>query len=103
MSKPGRLARLVLLETAMMGVLGIVLGGLAGAIVTYYFSVNGFSYPGLEEMAVQFNLPGRMYPQVSWLSVLIGPLVVFVFTMLAAVYPAVRLHWLNPVIAMRAA
>jgi len=101
--KPGRLARLVLLETAMMGVLGIILGGMAGAAVTYWFSVHGFSYPGLEEMAVQFNLPGRMYPQVSWLSILIGPLVVFVFTMLAAVYPALRLHWLNPVMAMRAA
>ena len=101
--KPGRLARLVLLETAMMGVLGIVLGGIAGATVTYWFSVHGFSYPGLEEMATQFNLPGRMYPQVSLKSVLIGPLVVFVFTMLAAVYPALRLHWLNPVMAMRAA
>ena len=55
------------------------------------------------EMAQQFNLPARMYPQVTWLSVLIGPLVVFVFTMLAALYPAIRLHWLEPVAAMRAA
>jgi ABC-type lipoprotein release transport system permease subunit len=101
--KPGRLSRLVLIETAMMGVLGIVFGGIAGAAVTYWFSVNGFVYPGMEEMAAQFNLPARMYPQVSWMSVLIGPLVVFVFTMLAAVYPAVRLHWLKPVEAMRAA
>ncbi|MDJ0939297.1 MAG: FtsX-like permease family protein [Woeseiaceae bacterium] len=101
--KPGRLGRLVMLETAMMGVLGIVLGSIAGALVTWYFSVNGFAYPGMEEMAVQFNLPARMYPQVTPLSVLIGPLVVFLFTMLAAVYPALRLHWLEPVQAMRAA
>jgi ABC-type lipoprotein release transport system permease subunit len=101
--KPGRLARLVLIETAMMGVLGIVLGGLAGALVTGWFSVNGFVFPGMEEMTQQFNLPARMYPQVTWLSVLIGPMVVFVFTMLAAVYPALRLHWLEPVSAMRAA
>ncbi len=101
--KPGRLSRLVLIETAMMGVLGIVLGGLAGAALTWWFSVNGFVYPGMEEMAAQFNLPARIYPQVSWASVLIGPLVVFVFTMLAAIYPSVRLHWLQPVEAMRAA
>ena len=101
--KPGRLSRLVLIETAMMGVLGIILGSIAGAAVTYWFSVNGFVYPGMEDMAAQFNLPARMYPQVSLVSVLIGPLVVFVFTMLAAVYPAIRLHWLKPVEAMRAA
>ena len=101
--KPGRLSRLVLIETALMGALGLILGGIAGAIVTHWFAVNGFAYPGMEDMAAQFNLPARMYPQVSWQSVMAGPAVVFVFTMLAAVYPAVRLHWLEPVAAMRSA
>jgi len=31
-----------------------------------------------------------------------GPLVVFLFTLLAAAYPALRLHRLHPVEAMRA-
>jgi ABC-type lipoprotein release transport system permease subunit len=101
--KPGRLGRLVILETAMMGLMGVVLGALAGAIVTSYFSVNGLTMPGMEEMAAMFNLPSRLYPQVTWLSLLIGPLVVFVFSLLAAIYPALRLRWLHPVAAMRAA
>lgn len=101
--KPGRLARLVLLETAMMGLLGAVLGAIAGAGVTYWFAVNGVTFPGMEEMGAQFNLPARMHPQVGWLSVLLGPSVVFVSTMLAAVYPALRLLWVEPVEAMRAA
>ena len=100
---PGRLARLVLLETAMMGLLGVLLGAMAGAAVTAWFAKNGVIFPGMEEMGAQFNLPARMYPQVSWLSVLIGPSVVFVFTMLAAIYPALRLLWMEPVPAMRAA
>ena len=99
--KPGRLGRLVMLETAMMGVLGIILGSVAGAIVTWYFSVNGFAYPGMEEMAVQFNLPSRVYPSVNLLSAFLGPLVVFVFTLLAAAYPALRLHKVRIVDAMR--
>jgi ABC-type antimicrobial peptide transport system permease subunit len=33
---------------------------------------------------------------------LLGPSVVFVFTILAALYPALRLHRLHPVEAMRA-
>lgn len=101
--KPGRLGRLVLLETAMMGLMGTVLGAIAGAFLTLYFTMNGIAFPGMDEMAAQFNLPARMYPVVSALSLLAGPCVVFLFTMLAAIYPALRLHWMHPVEAMRAA
>ena len=99
---PGRLSRLVLLETTLMGLIGLVLGVLLGGLVTWWVSVYGFSYPGMAEMADKFNLPSRMYPQVSAPSLLIGPAVVFVFTLLAALYPALRLNRLRPVEAMRA-
>jgi len=101
--KPGRLGRLVILETLLMGIMGVVLGAMAGAIVTYYFTINGFTLPGMEVMAAQFNLPARMYPQISIPTLLAGPLIVFLFSVLASLYPAIRLHWLHPVQAMRAA
>jgi ABC-type antimicrobial peptide transport system permease subunit len=69
--------------------------------VTSWFSTNGLAIPGMDEMAAQFNLPGRMYPQVNVLTLLIGPGIVFLFTILAAVYPALRLHKLRIVDAMR--
>ncbi len=101
--RPGHLGSLVLLETALMGLMGAVLGILVGVLVTAWFSEHGLSYPGLEELAAGFNLPGRMYPRLTPWSVLSGPLVVFAFTVLAAVYPALRLRRLEPVEAMRAA
>jgi ABC-type lipoprotein release transport system permease subunit len=100
--KPGRLGRLVMIETALMGFIGLLLGAVAGALFTYWFTVNGLSYPGMEEMAANFNLPGRVYPEVSLLRTLFGPAIVFLFTLLAAAYPAWRLHRLHPVAAMRA-
>ena len=100
---PGRLGRLVFLETAMMGLLGAGLGAIVGGVVTEWFGYTGFSYPGMEEMAVNFNLPSRFYPQATPLTLFLGPAIVFVGGMFAAIYPAFRLHWLEPVEAMRAA
>ena len=100
---PGRLGRLVFLETAMMGLLGLVLGALIGGVVTVWFGYTGFSYPGMEEMAENFNLPSVFYPKASLLTLFLGPTIVFVGGMFAAIYPALRLHWLRPVEAMRAA
>ncbi|MBT8099394.1 MAG: ABC transporter permease, partial [Gammaproteobacteria bacterium] len=81
---------------------GLLLGVLFGAIVTWWFSVNGFAYPGMDEMAAKFNLPARFYPQLSPLTLVLGPLVVLLFTLIASFYPALRLHRLQPVEAMRA-
>ncbi len=100
--RPGRLGRLVMLETALMGLIGLALGAIAGGIVTSWFTTNGLAIPGMDEMAAQFNLPARMFPQVNLLTLLVGPVVVYIFTLLAAVYPALRLHKLHVVDAMRA-
>jgi ABC-type lipoprotein release transport system permease subunit len=100
--KPGRLARLVLLETTLMGLAGLVLGAVVGGLFTLYFSINGFSYPGMDQLAANFNLPSRFFPQVTLVSLLLGPAVVLLGSILSAIYPALRLHWLKPVEAMRA-
>ena len=100
---PGRLGRLVVLETTLMGLMGLILGTLLGAGLILWLGANGFSYPGMEEMAERFNMPARIYPQLSLVPLLLGPVIVFAGTLIAAVYPAIRLHWLEPVQAMRAA
>jgi ABC-type lipoprotein release transport system permease subunit len=99
---PGRLGRLVILETGMMAAAGLVLGALAGGLVTLWFTYNGFSYPGMDQMAANFNLPSRFYPEVTALTLFLGPAVVFIGSIISALYPALRLHWLHPVEAMRA-
>ncbi len=100
---PGQLGRLVMLETTLMGFMGLVLGVLLGAGLILWVGVNGFSYPGMDEMADRFNMPARIYPQLQLLPLFLGPVIVFAGTMIASVYPAARLHWLEPVQAMRAA
>ena len=100
--RPGLLARLVSMETLLLSLLGLGLGVFGGAILTAYLAVEGFTFPGMDEMAAQFNLPEKMYPQLSALALLWGPATVFVGAMLASIYPATRLFRLQPVSAMRA-
>jgi len=100
--KPRKLVSLVMLETLLMSLIGLIIGVFLGWLVAYYFNVVGFSYPGMEEVAARFNLSDKMYPSVTVFSMMLGPLVVFLFCLLASIYPATRLYRLQPVDAMRA-
>jgi ABC-type lipoprotein release transport system permease subunit len=75
----------------------------AGGVIVAWLGVTGFTYPGMEEMAGKFNLPSRIYPQVSVVGLLLGPSVILIASVVASLYPALRLHRLDPVDAMRAA
>jgi len=100
--KPARLGSLVITETVVMSGLGLAIGAVLGIAMTWYLSIVGFSYPGMEDMAQRFNLPDRMYPSLSLVSIMLGPSIVFLFSILASIYPAVRLFFLQPIAAMRA-
>jgi ABC-type lipoprotein release transport system permease subunit len=98
---PSRLSRWVLLEATLMGLMGAALGMLLGLAFLGFFARVGISFPGLEEMTAQYNLPARIYPQFSWIGLFAGPSVVLLGSLLAATIPAARLRRLEPVEAMR--
>ena len=100
--QPARLSRLVMLETALMTALGLVLGIAVGLAINLYISRVGFSYPGMDEVALKFNLPERIYPAFTIVSLTLGPAAVAIGSLLAALYPALRLYLLTPIDAMRA-
>ena len=98
---PAKVGRLVFTESLLMATTGMLLGIALGAAFTAYFLLHGFSYPGMEELASKFNLPDRFYPVLNPVSLLLGPVVIFIATMLAALWPAIRIHLLQPVEAMQ--
>ena len=101
-TRPGRLMRLVLLESALMTAVGIAGGILLGCLVTLYFQTHGIALSGAGELLRQYGIPGRIHPQLSVLSAFIGPAAVLLITVAAAFFPALRLRRLKPVEAMRA-
>ncbi len=99
---PGRVGWVVMLESLLMGLAGFSIGAATGAALNMYFAINGFSYSGMQEMGARFNLPAEFYPEVSLIALTLGPGAILIATLLAAIYPALRIRGLQPVEAMRA-
>lgn len=99
--RPGYLCRTVILESVMLVAGGIIAGMLLGALIILYFGKVGFSVPGMEEMARQFNLPGAIYPRVSLRALTDGPSVIFLTSLFAVLFPATRVWRLNPIEGIR--
>jgi putative ABC transport system permease protein len=97
---PGRLTKLLLAESSGVTTIGIVVGTIAGGLITWYFQIHGIVISGASELMRQYGLPERMHPQLSVLSVSIGAGVVLVVTLLTALYPALKVRRLRPVEAM---
>ena len=99
---PRRLTKILLIESMSMTLIGIITGICIGIGITYYFQIHGIDFSGGSELLSQFGITGRMYPKLSMLSVSIGPFMVLFFTLLAALYPALKVRRLRPVEAMTA-
>jgi ABC-type lipoprotein release transport system permease subunit len=99
---PGRLARLLVLESISLTAVGVAAGILAGGAITLYFQSHGIVIEGASELLSQYGMPERMYPKLSWLSVTVGAGIVMAITGLTALYPAWKIRRLRPVEAMTA-
>ena len=99
---PLRLTKVLLIESMTMTMIGIFAGIIIGSAITLYFQSHGIDISGASELLSQFGISGRVYPKLSIISALSGPLAVLLITFIAALYPALKVQRMQPVDAMRA-
>jgi ABC-type lipoprotein release transport system permease subunit len=99
----GKLGRIIFAESVVLAFTGMVVGIIAGSLLTLYFHQNGFTYPGMEEMGERFNIPSVLIPEVSLRTILPGPLVVMIASIIASIYPIWHMRKLRPIQALQAA
>lgn len=100
--RPARIGRMVWFETLLMLVLGLGAGIVLGFLLSAYFAHVGIVFGQMQEVFGRFGLPGAMYPRVDALTLLAGPCLIAICTLIAGIFPFVRVYRLEPVAAMRA-
>jgi ABC-type lipoprotein release transport system permease subunit len=102
-SSPKRIAALLMLESGLLTLIGLSIGMVLGSALVYWAHVEGFTYPGMEELAEHYNMVGlsRIYPQLKAMNFLLGPISIFIATNIVAWIPILRIRKLEPVEAMR--
>lgn len=101
-TRPGRLVRIMLMESMAITAMGLLLGMILGATTTLYFSIHGIGMGDAMELLAQYGISGRIHPRLSWLSLLSGPALVLAITFFTALFPALKIPRLKPVDALRA-
>ena len=98
-TRPFRMARVVLFEAGALAVVSIGLGAILGFLLTAVLTRVGINYTGIEMMGV--TMQEYIYPVLEVQQFIIYPISVFIFTIIAGLYPARYVAKMAPVDAMR--
>ena len=93
------MARIILFEAGALAIVSIILGAILGFVLTTIFANVGIDYTGNEMMGV--TVQEFIYPVLTIEQFTVYPLAVFVFTIIAGLYPAWHVAKMSPVDAMR--
>ena len=98
-TRPFSMALMIISEACVLSVISIISGLIIGIAISWLTSVAGIDYVGLEMGSVTFREPIR--PVISLEHLILFPIYVFIFTMAAAIFPAIHAAKLTPAEAMK--
>ncbi len=97
-----QIIQVVLLESVLLGLIGLLLGMFFGLGITVYYGTTGIDLTQYTlAMETMPGLSGNVYPLIRWDHVSLVSLVTFTISILPALYPAWQVSRLQPVEAIR--
>jgi ABC-type lipoprotein release transport system permease subunit len=98
-TRPLNMALIVLFEALSLSLISVLIGLALGFIIMQVLSVYGINYKGIEFAGV--TITELIYPAVVLRQFTIFPLLIVVFSLIAALYPAMFAARLTPARAMQ--
>jgi ABC-type lipoprotein release transport system permease subunit len=105
--RPARVVRMVLIESVLLGLMGVVIGSLAGTglvLLTARTGINYAALAGMESADIAFggmSISYIIYPRFELRHILLGFIAVTITSVLASTWPATLAARLEPAKAMR--
>lgn len=100
-AKPSYVASLILLESFILGTLGMILGNLIGSLLIVYFGKKGIPLPIGEAMGYWMPFDRLIYLRFAWKELILSSIAAMFTSILAAVFPALRAAHIRPAEALR--
>lgn len=98
-TRPLSMALIIFFEAAALSVISIIMGLLLGLGVVGFFAWHGIDYKGIEFAGVTIN--ELLYPEFALKQFTFYPVMIFIFSIAAAIYPAVFAARMTPAKAMQ--
>jgi ABC-type lipoprotein release transport system permease subunit len=101
-----RLFGIILIETIILSMIGVLLAIILTYPISYYFNLNPIDMAALmgeggDKMMEDLGFSPLAPMSISWVIPLSHALVIFIFSLLISIYPAIKILNLNPVKSMK--
>ena len=99
--RPQKIFRLVVTESVLLCLCGLVLGNLLSYVLVLYVGKKGFNLSIFSKSLETFGIGHLIYPHLTISMVFIGAVTVLVMGILASLYPGYKASRLRPMEALR--
>ena len=101
-----RLFGIILIETIILSMVGVVLAVMVTYPISIYYNINPIDMAilmgdGAVQMIEEMGFSPMIPMSISWDIPLSHSLVIFIFSLLISIYPAIKISKLNPVKSMK--
>ncbi len=97
---PGQIMKLILLETMVLELMGILLGVIGGYLIVFYFSKAGINFRGVEDAFASTFMSTTVYTRVETMHVVQSIVTLIIMTTFIGIYPAWKAGRMEPVKAI---
>ena len=100
-TRPGQILQMLVAESALLALAGVVLGGMIGAGLAWYFHLHPITLAMSEEVFKQYGLAASSMPTTfAPLIILRDMAMMFVLAVLSTLYPIIKANRVKPIEAI---